>query len=92
MHFRRRTIADLLAQQGKNDKLIREWDILKTAYRAVGTDEFYLEWGQTVSGRSTILNDIQYQESKLQVYCKFLNLSLWANLILFLLFLKEYYL
>ena len=58
-------VGKRLAQQGKNDKTIREWDLLKTAYYAMDSDEFYLNWGQTVSERFTIQNDIQYQESKL---------------------------
>lgn len=62
--------ADLHASEtdavlARNDKLVREWNILKTFANGVGDKKFYLNWGQTVSGRFTILNDINYQESKL---------------------------
>ena len=58
-------VSEQSAQEARNDKLIREWEILKTFAKGVGNKKFYLNWGQTVSGRFTILNDIQYQESKL---------------------------
>lgn len=58
-------VSEVDAQIARNDKLLREWDILKVFAKAVGDKKFYLKWGQTVSGRYTILNDIQYQESKL---------------------------
>ena len=58
-------VSEQSAQEARNDKLIREWEILKTFAKGVGDKKFYLNWGQTVSGRFTILNDIQYQESKL---------------------------
>ena len=58
-------VSEIDAQMARNDKLVREWEILKTFASAVGTKKFYLNWGQTVSGRFTILNDINYQESKL---------------------------
>lgn len=58
-------VSEQSAQEARNDKLVREWEILKAFAKGVGKKEFYLDWGQTVSGRFTILNDIQYQESKL---------------------------
>lgn len=58
-------VSEIDAQLARNDKLVREWDILKTFAKATKDKKFYLDWGQTVSGRYTILNDIQYQESKL---------------------------
>jgi len=58
-------VSEIDAQRARNDKLVREWEILKTFAKATKGKEFYLDWGQTVSGRYTILNDIQYQESKL---------------------------
>ena len=58
-------VSEIDAQIARNDKLVREWEILKTFAKSVGDKKFYLKWGQTVSGRYTILNDIQYQESKL---------------------------
>lgn len=58
-------VSEVDAQIARNDKLLREWDILKVFAKAVVDKKFYLKWGQTVSGRYTILNDIQYQESKL---------------------------
>jgi len=58
-------ISEQDAQQARNDKLVREWEILKIFAQATKNKKFYLDWGQTVSGRFTILNDIQYQESKL---------------------------
>lgn len=58
-------VSEIDAQIARNDKLIREWEILKTFAKSVGDKKFYLKWGQTVSGRYTILSDIQYQESKL---------------------------
>lgn len=58
-------VSEVDAQIARNDKLLREWDILKVFAKAVGDKKFYLKWGETVSGRYTILNDIQYQESKL---------------------------
>ena len=57
--------SEIDAQVARNDKLVREWEILKTFAKAVKDKKFYLKWGQTVSGRYTILNDINYQESKL---------------------------
>lgn len=53
------------AQQARNDKLVREWDILKVFARSVKDNTFYIPWGQTVSERYTMLSDLQYQESKL---------------------------
>ncbi|MFW9602486.1 MAG: hypothetical protein ACMV1B_09215 [Prevotella sp.] len=58
-------ISEQSAQQARNDKLVREWNILKTFAKATKDKKFYLPWGQTVSGRYTILSDLQYQESKL---------------------------
>lgn len=58
-------ISEQSAQQARNDKLVREWNILKTFAKAAKGKKFYLPWGQTVSGRYTILSDLQYQESKL---------------------------
>lgn len=58
-------ISEQSAQQARNDKLVREWNILKTFAKASKGKKFYLPWGQTVSGRYTILSDLQYQESKL---------------------------
>ncbi len=58
-------VSEIDAQIARNDKLVREWDILKTFAKSVGNKKFYTKWGQTVSGRYTILSDIQYQESKL---------------------------
>lgn len=58
-------VSEIAAQMARNDKLVREWEILKTFAKATKDKEFYLSWGQTVSGRYTILNDINYQESKL---------------------------
>lgn len=48
-----------------NDKTKREFTFLKDLFKAIGNKEFYLEWGQTMSDRITILNDIHFQESKL---------------------------
>lgn len=58
-------VSEIDAQIARNDKLVREWEILKTFAKSVGDKKFYVKWGQTVSGRYTILSDIQYQESKL---------------------------
>lgn len=58
-------VSEIDAQMARNDKLVREWEILKTFAKSIGDKKFYLKWGQTVSGRYTILNDINYQESKL---------------------------
>ena len=58
-------VSEIDAQMARNDKLVREWEILKTFAKSVGDKKFYLKWGQTVSGRFTILNDLNYQESKL---------------------------
>jgi hypothetical protein len=58
-------VSEKDAQMARNDKLVREWEILKTFAKATKDKEFYLNWGQTVSGRYTIMNDINYQESKL---------------------------
>lgn len=58
-------VSEIDAQMARNDKLVREWEILKTFAKSIGDKKFYLKWGQTVSGRFTILNDINYQESKL---------------------------
>lgn len=58
-------ISEQSAQQARNDKLVREWNILKTFAKAAKGKKFYLPWGQTVSGRYTMLSDLQYQESKL---------------------------
>ncbi len=58
-------ISEQSAQQARNDKLLREWDILKTFAKAAKGKKFYLNWGQMVNGRYTILSDLQYQESKL---------------------------
>jgi hypothetical protein len=58
-------VSEIDAQIARNDKLVREWDILKTFAKSIGNKKFYTKWGQTVSGRYTILSDIQYQESKL---------------------------
>ena len=58
-------VSEIGAQMTRNDKLVREWEILKTFAKATGDKKFYLKWGQTVSGRYTILNDLNYQESKL---------------------------
>jgi hypothetical protein len=58
-------VSEIDAQMARNDKLVREWEILKTFAKSIGNKKFYLKWGQTVSGRFTILNDINYQESKL---------------------------
>lgn len=57
--------SEIDAVLARNDKLVREWNILKTFANGLGDKKFYLNWGQTVSGRFTILNDINYQESKL---------------------------
>ena len=58
-------ISEQSAQQARNDKLVREWNILKTFAKAAKGKKFYIPWGQTVSGRYTTLSDLQYQESKL---------------------------
>ena len=58
-------ISEQSAQQARNDKLVREWNILKTFAKAAKGKKFYISWGQTVSGRYTMLSDLQYQESKL---------------------------
>lgn len=58
-------ISEQSAQQARNDKLVREWNILKTFAKAAKGKKFYIPWGQTVSGRYTMLSDLQYQESKL---------------------------
>ncbi len=58
-------ISEQSAQQARNDKLVREWNILKTFAKASKGKKFYIPWGQTVSGRYTMLSDLQYQESKL---------------------------
>lgn len=58
-------ISEQSAQQARNDKLVREWGILKTFAKAAKGKKFYIPWGQTVSGRYTMLSDLQYQESKL---------------------------
>jgi predicted DNA-binding protein len=58
-------VSEKYAQMARNDKLVREWEILKTFAKATKNKEFYLNWGQTVSGRYTIMNNINYQESKL---------------------------
>ena len=58
-------VSEVDAQMARNDKLVREWEILKTFAKSVGDKKFYLKWGQTVSDRYTILNDLNYQESKL---------------------------
>ena len=58
-------VSEHSAQLAKNDKLIREWDILKVFAKSAKDRMFYVPWGQTVSGRYTMLSDIQYQESKL---------------------------
>jgi len=58
-------VSEMSAQQARNDKLVREWDILKTFAKASKGKKFYVPWGETVSGRFTILSDLQYQESKL---------------------------
>ena len=57
--------SEIAAVLARNDKLVREWNILKAFAKGLGDKPFYLNWGQTVSGRFTILNDINYQESKL---------------------------
>ena len=58
-------VSEHSAQLARNDKLIREWDILKVFAKSAKDRMFYVPWGQTVSGRYTMLSDIQYQESKL---------------------------
>lgn len=58
-------VSEHSAQLARNDKLIREWDILKVFAKSAKDKMFYIPWGQTVSGRYTMLSDIQYQESKL---------------------------
>lgn len=58
-------VSEHSAQLARNDKLIREWDILKVFAKSTNDRMFYMPWGQTVSGRYTMLSDIQYQESKL---------------------------
>lgn len=58
-------VSEHAAQLARNDKLIREWDILKVFAKSAKDRMFYIPWGQTVSGRYTMLSDIQYQESKL---------------------------
>ena len=58
-------ISEQSAQQARNDKSVREWNILKTFAKAAKGKKFYIPWGQTVSGRYTMLSDLQYQESKL---------------------------
>ena len=58
-------ISEQSAQQARNDKLVREWNILKTFAKAAKGKKFYLNWGQMVNSRYTILSDLHYQESKL---------------------------
>ena len=58
-------VSEHAAQLARNDKAIREWDILKVFAKSAKDRMFYIPWGQTVSGRYTMLSDIQYQESKL---------------------------
>ena len=58
-------VSEHAAQLARNDKLIREWDMLKVFAKSTKDRMFYIPWGQTVSGRYTMLSDIQYQESKL---------------------------
>lgn len=48
-----------------NDKIKREWDTLKSYYHILGDKTFYLPWGQTISGRDTLVTDLNFQESKL---------------------------
>ena len=48
-----------------NDKIKREWDTLKSYYHILGNKKFFLPWGQTISGRDTLVTDLNFQESKL---------------------------
>jgi len=58
-------ISEVKKRESINDKIEREWDTLKSYYHILGDRKFYLPWGQTISGRDTLVTDLNFQESKL---------------------------
>lgn len=58
-------ISEVKKRESINDKIEREWDTLKSYCHILGDKTFYLPWGQTISGRDTLVTDLNFQESKL---------------------------
>ena len=58
-------ISEVKKRESINDKIEREWDTLKSYYHILEDKTFYLPWGQTISGRDTLVTDLNFQESKL---------------------------